>query len=110
MCLQSHRSTAQFTVQATCAAGLPVSWEQRGRERQTNKIALTSVAWWQWDVSTPTHLPRLMEKSELNPQSSLHVTPWMGNSPLSIKGRNKGIVGHRCWLKYGFVDIIYSDA
>lgn len=88
--LQSPRSTARSTVQATCAAGPPLSWEQRGRARgrarQTSRTAPTSAAWWRWDVSTPTPLPRLMEKSELNPQSSSHATPWMANSPLLIKG------------------------
>lgn len=87
LCPQSHRSTAQFTVQAICAAGLPVRWEQRGRARETNRIAPISAVWWLWDVSTPTYLPKLTEKSELNPQSSSHAMPWMANSPLSIKGR-----------------------
>lgn len=87
MCLQSRRSTAQSTVQATCAAGLPVSWEQRGRARRTSRIAPTSAAWWRWDASTLTRLPSLMEKSRLNPQSSSRAMPWMANSPLLIKGR-----------------------
>lgn len=85
---QSHRSTAQFTVQATCAAGLLVSWERRGRVRQTSKIAPISAAWWRWGASTLTHPPRSTEKSELNQQSSSRAMPWMENSPLSIKGRN----------------------
>lgn len=87
VCLQSRRSTAQSTVQATCAAGLPVSWALRGRARQTSKIALTSAAWWRWDASTRTRLSRLTGKSRLNPQSSSRDMPWMANSPLLIKGK-----------------------
>lgn len=86
-CLQSRRSTAQFTVQATCAAGRPASWEQRERVRQTNMIALTSAAWWLWGESTPSALHRLTEKSRSNPLSSSHAMPWMANSLLLIKGR-----------------------
>lgn len=87
VCLQSRRSTAQSTARATCAAGQPVSWEQRGTVRGTSRTALTSAAWWQWDASTPTRLPSLMEKSRWNPQSSSRAMPWMANSPLLIKGR-----------------------
>lgn len=85
--LQSPRSTARSTVQATCAAGRPVSWGQRERVRQTNTIAPTSAAWSLWDESTPTRLCRLMEKFRLNPLSSSHAMPWMANSLLLIKGR-----------------------
>lgn len=85
--LQSRRSTARSTVQATCAAGRAASWGQRGRVRQTNTIALTSAAWWLWGESTPRALRRLTEKSRSNPLSSSHATPWMANSLLLIKGR-----------------------
>lgn len=87
VCLQSRRSTARSTVQATCAAGRPVSWERRWRVRQTNTTAPTSAAWSPWDESTPTRLRRLTEKSRLNPLSLSHATPWTANSLLSIKGR-----------------------
>lgn len=87
MCLQSHRSTAQSTVRATCAAGLPVSWEQTERVKQTSRTAPTSAAWWQWDGSTPIRLPRSTGKCESNQQSLSRAMPWMANSPLLIKGR-----------------------
>lgn len=45
ICFQSHRSTARSTVQATCAAGRPVSWAQKGRGKQTSRKAPTSAAW-----------------------------------------------------------------
>lgn len=74
-----------------------------GKARQTSKIVPTSAAWLRWDVSTPTPLPRLMEKSRSNPQSSSHAMLWMANSPLLIKGRVK----FGCIFVHGFGYVLY---
>lgn len=75
-----------------------------GKARQTSKIVPTSAAWLRWDVSTPTPLPRLMEKSRSNPQSSSRAMLWMANSPLLIKGT----VEFGCIFVHGFGNVLYN--